>query len=148
MLLLGKESRRSKKRGFRSRHLMVWSSANYTPLMTRQASRALGKDIFNISQRVRDTLENFFEWSGLGFYKAFGSDSNRTFSFMNKTDTEAQVLVVQLWSTGSRVVFYNGSHLQYLSAKPAANGLLEIPPSHLTRKDIKPVEVKMEHGGL
>ncbi|OCL02210.1 hypothetical protein AOQ84DRAFT_190831 [Glonium stellatum] len=99
-------------------------------------------------KRIRNVLETFFEWSCLGFYKAFGRDPSRTFSFLNRTKIEAQVLVVQLWSSGSRMVFYNGSHLQSLDAGPAANGLLEIPNSHLERAGITPTEVEMKDGGL
>ncbi|KAF2176763.1 hypothetical protein K469DRAFT_605911 [Zopfia rhizophila CBS 207.26] len=99
-------------------------------------------------KRIRNVLESFFEWSCLGFYKAFGRDPSRTFSFLNRTKTEAQVLVVQLWSSGSRMVFYNGSHLQSLDAGPAANGLLEIPDSHLKRAGITHTEVEMKGGGL
>jgi len=46
------------------------------------------------------------------------------------------------------VVFYNGSHLQNLNAIPAANGLLEIPPSHLASENIRSTEVEMARGGM
>jgi hypothetical protein len=104
--------------------------------------------MINMFKRVRDVLESFFEWSGLGFYKAFGRDPNHTFSLMNNTNTGIQVLVVQLWSSRSRIVFYHGSHLQNLNAIPAANGLLEIPPSHLASENIRSMEVEMAHAGL
>lgn len=102
----------------------------------------------NTSQRIRNILESFFEWSRLGFIKAFGRNPNHAFSFLNRTKPEAQVLVVQLWSSGSRVIFYNGSHLEFLDARPAENGLLEIPESHLERPTIIPKEVEMKGGGL
>jgi hypothetical protein len=46
------------------------------------------------------------------------------------------------------MVFYSGSHLQSLHAKPAANGLLEIPLDRLEQAGIKPIEVDMKDGGL
>jgi hypothetical protein len=46
------------------------------------------------------------------------------------------------------MVFYSGSHLQFLNAKPAANGLLEIPLDRLEQAGIKPIEVDMKDGGL
>jgi hypothetical protein len=99
-------------------------------------------------QRVRNILESFFDWSGLGFYKAFGPNPDHTSSFLNRTKSDVQVLVIQLWSRGSRMTFYNGSHLQSLKARPAANGLLEIPESHLVRSDITSKQVDLKDGGL
>lgn len=80
----------------------------------------------------------------------FGPDPSRVFSFLNRTkeEEEAQVLLVQLWSSGSRMVFYSGSHLHSLNANPAANGLLEIPLDRLEHTGIKPIEVDMTDGGL
>jgi hypothetical protein len=46
------------------------------------------------------------------------------------------------------MVFYSGSHLQSLHAKPAANGLLEIPLDCLEQAGIKPIEVDIKDGGL
>jgi len=100
-------------------------------------------------KRIRNVLESFFEWSGLGLYKAFARDPSRVISFLNRTKAEAkaQALVVQLWSSGSRMVFYSGSHLQSLHAKPATNGLLDIPLDRLEQAGIKPIEVEMKDGG-
>ena len=101
-------------------------------------------------QRVRNVVESFFEWSGLGLYKAFGPDPSRAFSFMNRTEgeEEAQLLVVQLWSSGSRMIFYSGSHLQSLPAKAAPTGLLGIDPNRLNIAGIKAIEVDMNYGGM
>jgi len=38
-----------------------------------------------------------------------------------------RVLIVQSWSIGSRVAYYDGSHLYSLSAVQAANSLWEVP---------------------
>lgn len=45
-------------------------------------------------------------------------------------------------------MFYNGSHLQHLDAKPAANGLLEISDGQLKRANITSTEVELKNGGL
>ena len=87
-------------------------------------------------------------------YKAFGRDPSRAYSFLTRTETEAETeakaraLIVLLWSSGSRMVFYSGSHLQSLHAKAAKNGLLEIPLDRLEQAGIRPIEVDIKDGGL
>jgi hypothetical protein len=79
---------------------------------------------------------------------AFGHEAKHTFSFLNNADSEVQALVVHLWSSESKVVFYKGSHLQPLRTRAAANGLLEIPDESLLASSIEPTEVEMKQGGL
>ena len=55
--------------------------------------------------------------------------------------------MVQLWSTGSRAVFYKGSHLQPLE-KIDMNDLLEIPHEYLHKDTIERTEVEMKDGAL
>jgi hypothetical protein len=87
-------------------------------------------------------------------YKAFGRDPSHAYSFLTRTETEAETeakaraLIVQLWSSGSRMVFYSGSHLLSLPAKAAKNGLLETPLDRLKQAGIKWIEVEMKDGGL
>ena len=87
-------------------------------------------------------------------YKAFGRDPSRAYSFLTRTETEAETeanpraLIAQLWSSGSRMVFYSGSHLLSLPAEAAKNGLLETPLDQLKRPSIKWIEVEMKDGGL
>ncbi|KAL2036487.1 hypothetical protein N7G274_010803 [Stereocaulon virgatum] len=91
-------------------------------------------------------LESIFPWSGLGCYKALGVP-HRAFSFLNNTQPEVPALIVQLWSKNSKVVFYKGSHLRKLNARPATIGYLEIPPTSLAIDAIKRTEVEMQEGG-
>ena len=97
-------------------------------------------------QRICAILESIFAWSGLGCYKALG-DSDRAYSFLNNTRPEVQALIIQLWSSNSRVIYYMGSHLQNLAAEPAANGFLEIPSRNLAVNGVERVEVELEEGG-
>ncbi|KAH6712141.1 hypothetical protein BKA61DRAFT_80452 [Leptodontidium sp. MPI-SDFR-AT-0119] len=106
-------------------------------------------------KRIRNVIESYFnEWSCLGLFKVFGPYPSRAYSFINRMEeeTKAQALIVQLWSRGSRMVYYSGSHLQSLNAKPADVGLLEIPLDRLKRTEeqpsIKHIEVDMKDGGL
>lgn len=59
-----------------------------------------------------------------------------------------KVLVVQLFSSNSEMVFYKRSHLHPLGAKPARIGLLDVPQRSLEKDDIKPFNVKAKEGGL
>jgi hypothetical protein len=79
---------------------------------------------------------------------AFGHDAKHIYSFLNNADSGIQALVVHLWSSESKVVFYKGSHLQRLRVEAAANGLLEIPEDALLTSPIEPIEVEMKQGGL
>lgn len=106
-------------------------------------------------------IESFFEWSGLGLLKAFGPNPSLVVSFLNNTTEEEKkeigreskgkdelkVLVVQLLSSNSRMVFYKRSHLHPLRAKPARIGLLDVPQNSLERDGIEPFEVNMKRGG-
>jgi hypothetical protein len=47
----------------------------------------------------------------LAGYMTFGHDAKHAFSFLNDVDSGIQALVVHLWSSESKVVFYKGSHL-------------------------------------
>lgn len=104
---------------------------------------------------MRCTIESFFEWSGLGLLKAFGPSPSLTFSFLNNKTHDSnegidkvKVLVVQLFSSNSEMVFYKRSHLHPLGAKPARIGLLDVPRRSLEKDDIKPFNVKAKEGGL
>lgn len=105
-------------------------------------------------ERVRSVLKSFFEWSGLGLYKAFGRDPSHAYSFLTRIESEAEAetksraLIVQLWSSGSRMIFYSGSHLRSLPAKAAKNGLLETPLDRLKQAGIVWINVEMKDGGL
>ncbi|KAK4107107.1 hypothetical protein N656DRAFT_720756 [Canariomyces notabilis] len=101
-----------------------------------------------LDDRVRTILESFFDWSGLGLYRTFGRDPDHNFLFMNRATTEMQVLVVQLWSNGSRVRFWGRSQLHALNGIAAANGLLEVPSGRLEGLGLQPTEVVLERGGL
>ena len=100
------------------------------------------------SQCVRAILESILPWSGLGCYKALGHDPSRAFCFLGNSNPEVQALIVQVWSSKSRIVFYKGSHLRMLDPRPATNGFLDIPLKNLTHHSIEDIEIEMEEGGL
>ncbi|CZT10264.1 uncharacterized protein RAG0_14790 [Rhynchosporium agropyri] len=98
-------------------------------------------------QRIRTLLESFFRWCGLGYYQSIAEDQGHIFQF-RKGVGQPDILLVQLWSKGSRVVYYGGSHLIPWFTVRAANRLWEIPLAALTREGIGGTEIFYEHGGL
>ena len=109
-----------------------------------------GSCLIKIPQCIRNVLESYFEWSSLGFYKAFGPAPSHAFSFLNWINGEikSKVLIVVLCGSGSRISYYAGT--QSLPRKPAKNGLLEncLPPARLAQHPgVKLTEVEMKGGG-
>lgn len=99
--------------------------------------------------RIRSILESFFDWSGLGLCLKYNNDPGHIFSFRRGgAKAGLRVLIIQLWSVGSRGVYYGGSHLHSLPAVQAANGLWEVPFAAFKRVGCRETEVKFEHGGL
>jgi hypothetical protein len=79
---------------------------------------------------------------------AFGHDAKHTFPSSITQISGVQALIVHLWTSEPKVVFYKGSHLQPLRVKAAADGLLEIPEDAILTSPIEPTEVEMKQGGL
>ncbi|KAI9767330.1 MAG: hypothetical protein M1840_005739 [Geoglossum simile] len=98
-------------------------------------------------KRVCEVLESVFVWSDLDLCQKYDRHPGCTFSFANYTKTRVWALMVQLWSTSSRAVFYKGSHLQSLE-KIDTNGLLEIPHEYLHRDAIECIKVEMKNRAL
>lgn len=98
--------------------------------------------------KTRETIESFFERSGLGFYKIYGQ-TKHDHCVINSTP-ELRILVVFAWSSRSEVSLRYGSHLHALSATSARNGLLK----RLDESDdfklpgIRTESKEMEDGGL
>ncbi|XP_044717997.1 uncharacterized protein HRG_07357 [Hirsutella rhossiliensis] len=99
--------------------------------------------------RIRSILEAFFEWSGLGLYLRYRRDPGHIFSFRRGgAKAGLRVLLVQVWSKGSRAAFYSGSHLHSLPTVRAANDLFEIPSAALRRVGCEGKETEFSNGGL
>jgi len=97
---------------------------------------------------IRAAIESILSQSAMGLYMAFGYDTEHTFCFLSHTKPDVQALIVHLWSSGSKVIFYRASHLKSLRPKAAANGLLEIEDNALVDSAVEPIEVDLKDGGL
>ncbi len=58
------------------------------------------------------------------------------------------ILVVHTCSSGSELMIHESSHLYYLNATDAPNGLLAIPKDRLEQPGIIHTLVQLEHGGM
>ncbi|KAK2600330.1 hypothetical protein QQS21_004971 [Conoideocrella luteorostrata] len=98
-------------------------------------------------ERIRNILENLLPGSSLGFYKSYGA-AERDLCVLNRTSEETKVIVVQFWSSKSRVVFHRNSHRHVLNAIAAPTGLLEIPAVELNTTEIARQIAPMGGGGF
>ena len=89
-----------------------------------------------------------FEWCGLGNFKIFKAEPQGVFCLFDPRKPKLTGLLVQLWGTGSRAIFYKRSHQLACATPRAPNGLLEVPREALAVRAVERVEVDMEVGGL
>ncbi|PVH70792.1 hypothetical protein DL98DRAFT_123814 [Cadophora sp. DSE1049] len=98
-------------------------------------------------KRIRTLLESFFDWCGLGDYRRIAEDQGHIFQ-LRKGGEKPDILLVHLWSKGSRVVYYRGSHLIPWKSVRAANRMWEIAFAVLELAGICGTEIFFENGGL
>lgn len=65
-----------------------------------------------------------------------------------KEGNRVRVLIVQLFSPETQIIFYKRSHLHQLRAKKAKIGTLNVVPESLEVEGIEPLSVEMKEGGL
>ncbi|KAL5426046.1 hypothetical protein PMIN06_012975 [Paraphaeosphaeria minitans] len=132
---------------------------NKFPFQTEECLDFIEKNILN-DTRIRETVKFCVDRPGLGFLKALGPNPYHVFCFNSTTGSkegidqtsskkdDANLLVVQLLSPGSEMVYYKASHQYPLKVKPASIGLLEVQKESLEKGHIERLEVTMKDGGL
>ncbi|KAK3938107.1 hypothetical protein QBC46DRAFT_266087 [Diplogelasinospora grovesii] len=95
---------------------------------------------------IRTTLESY-KWCRLGYYRRIAEDQGHIFQ-LRKGGEKPDILLVHLWSKGSRAVYFPGSHLIPLKSVRAANRMWEVPEAALERAGIKGREIPFKNGGL
>ncbi|KAI9749076.1 MAG: hypothetical protein M4579_007011 [Chaenotheca gracillima] len=115
-----------------------------TPITTAEGldfCRAHGFD-----PRITGIVESIFDWSRLGMFSALYPFPGCAHNF--RVDRSGlKGLMVQIWSRGSKAVYYKGSHRLPLQPAKAHDGMFEIPHEQLN-KGSDPVVVDLEEGGL
>lgn len=94
---------------------------------------------------IRDVLESAFSWCELGAHIMFECYSIDFWILSSSLEQEREVLVIHVWSSGSKIALYKDFHL-CRSLKPTAGDiLLKVSIDQLF---MKAVEVDFKKGGL
>ncbi|OAQ58103.1 hypothetical protein VFPPC_14907 [Pochonia chlamydosporia 170] len=97
--------------------------------------------------RIRPILEPYLKHPNPQSSSIFSADPGHTFAFSTAPE-EAGRVVIQVWSTGSRMEFYEKSHAKKLKGFLSANGLLEITRASLKMNGCDSISVRMDKGGI
>ncbi|KAK3336987.1 hypothetical protein B0T19DRAFT_351513 [Cercophora scortea] len=69
--------------------------------------------------------------------------------YLDEPTPQIPTLIVQLWSPGSQVIYYEGSHLQNIDPKESTEwGLLALPRVQMRRDGVTETEVGLAEGGF
>lgn len=105
-------------------------------------------DAYN-SQDIRQIIGSGIKEPHWGFAKIYSSEvlpSDFAYCFFNGPDM--QVILVVLWSPGSRFIIYEGSQNLPLEDKEQRFGILTTPKEKMKTAGIAPVTIEMAEGGL
>ncbi|KJZ70617.1 hypothetical protein HIM_10005 [Hirsutella minnesotensis 3608] len=91
--------------------------------MTGEACKLISP---NSSQQLRRILEPFLDQPNPRRCHTFGPEPGHVFCFWPQSN-QSHRLVVSVWSTGTKLELYDGSHTGHLKTVPASNGLFEVP---------------------
>lgn len=103
------------------------------------------------NESIRKVIETAISRPTWGLVKVYGDrlPPNFAFLFHNRQSSHMPAILVQLWSPGSLVVFYEGSHLHNVDAKELKDwGLLALPGEEMIRDGITRNQIEMAEGGL
>ncbi|CAI6043491.1 unnamed protein product [Clonostachys chloroleuca] len=104
----------------------------------------IGSVIISIIEKPRWGYSRFFSTRLSADYAWFFAIRDK-----KKKHEAIHTLIVQFWMPGSRVTFYEGSHLQYFDAEQDKDnfGVLNTPRAEMNRKGIVSNYVDMPNGG-
>lgn len=139
----------SSKEGCHSGLQRAWNSVRKTVFLSRLASPPLHLPVSNALQDVRSVIESSIVRPHWGLAKIYNGDvlpSDQAYFFLDGPDM--QVVLVLLWSPGSRFLLFEGSHNQKIHKKMSEFGILVAPRGQMRREGITEVPVEMTQGGL
>ena len=85
------------------------------------------------------------DFSNIGFIKTI-KVSSRLFAFIQGGGYQP-AFVIQIWTKGSKVIFYQGSHQIALPVSEGSMGVLETDPIITRTKNIKAITIELKEGG-
>ncbi|KAK2728631.1 hypothetical protein CKAH01_10761 [Colletotrichum kahawae] len=104
-------------------------------------------DVILANPTVRQILQGFLEPPNPYSCHTFGPEPLQVFCFWPQPN-QSHRLVLTLWSSGTKLVLYQGAHKESLKAVPASNGLFEVPSASLKAHGCKPMPLDMLKGGI
>lgn len=108
-----------------------------------------GAILANLSQRITHILASSFKRCLLGHWLRYEEYPNHIECFRRGGPKAGRkVFVVQVWSRGSEVDYYAGSHDHELVTTRSLRSLYEIPSSELARVRCVADKKKFEDGAL
>jgi hypothetical protein len=93
-----------------------------------------------------EILEPFLQQPNPKRCHTFGPEPGQIFCFWPQPQ-QSRRLVVAMWSSGTEIELYHGSHLGALATVPASNGLFEASPQAV-KVGHEAVSIRMESGGM
>ncbi|KAK2005405.1 hypothetical protein LZ32DRAFT_510089, partial [Colletotrichum eremochloae] len=96
---------------------------------------------------IRPLLESLLGTSSLGLYRSLGP-SPFEYVFNSDPGHEIEIIMVMIWSPGSKFIYWAGSHHHWLDPVEAANSLLQVTRARLQSSGSVPVETTFEEGGF
>ncbi|KAM4066709.1 hypothetical protein HRG_012146 [Hirsutella rhossiliensis] len=119
-----------------------------TPFASAGGLRFCKVTVLDNSQYIRSVLDSFFVWFALGLYRSIGAAPGDYTFRKSDPGADGESLLVQLWSKGSKVSFWGGSHRHHLPSVKGDNNLWRVPRVILVRLGLKPTDVTFEQGGF
>lgn len=98
---------------------------------------------------MRTVIESSIDQPHWGLAKIYKSEvlpSDKAYFFVDGPNI--QVILVLLWSPGSRIILFEGSHLTELDDKKMSDfGIRTLPREQMKKEGISEVRVEMKQGG-
>ncbi|EGY23783.1 uncharacterized protein VDAG_05221 [Verticillium dahliae VdLs.17] len=116
-------------------------------LSTNVASWDYFKSLVIGNENSRKILEQFLDQDNPQRCHTFGPEPGQIFCFWPQPHLLHR-LVVSMWSVGSEIEFYDGSHVGDIAVVFSSNGLFEASPHSIKKAGYKPVSIRMEKGGM
>jgi len=98
--------------------------------------------------RVQHVLNSFYDSPCLGVYHWYSSDPNQTYQLLKNDSPDPPAIAVHMFTPGTRLKIYKGSHLKVFKTWHAPNGMLVVLNAALRKANFEGTEVTLEHGGL
>lgn len=123
---------------------------HFMPILLRDSVSITSRAFYIVTyptQRVRQILEPFGNQYPSVCY-SFGSNYPRHYFASTIEPNQDHRILLYMWSAGSELQFFVGSHKPPYIGVKAANGMYEVPYKFLMNKKSNEIKVGMDGGGM